>query len=412
MADVHLGAHREPALQKLEREAFEGALTKCIEKAVDFVLICGDLFHVGIPDLGVVNSALAKMMEVKRAGIPIYAIYGSHDYTPTGTSVIDILDTAGALTNISKWKMERGRLSLDVVTDQKTGARLAGISARKIGLESRYYEILDRAPLEKLEGFKVFAFHSGITQFRPEDLAQIETVDISLLPKGFHYYAGGHIHQRGEYRAAGYDRVVFPGPLFTGYGRDVEETAKGEKRGFYLVEFDEEVKRVEFIPVKTFAGAFRALDVGGMNVGDANTKLASMFDDINVRDRLVAFRVFGELAGGRPSDLELAAMKSKLAERGAIHVYLNRAGVTTRESLAAQTGSEDPALIETRLFEQEVGRVKVGEKVLTGKNGVETACELLRVLRHGSRTTEQKKDYERRMLRDGAATLRLKEELE
>lgn len=412
MADIHLGAHREPALQKLEREAFEWALTKCIERTVDFVLVCGDLFHVGIPDLGVVNSALAKMMEVKRAGIPIYAIYGSHDYTPTGTSVIDILDTAGALTNISKWKIEQGRLSLDVVTDQKTGAKLAGISARKIGLESRYYEILDRAPLEKLEGFKVFAFHSGITQFRPADLAQMETIDISLLPRGFHYYAGGHIHQRGEYGVAGYDRVVFPGPLFTGYGRDVEETAKGEKRGFYVVEFDEDVRRVEFVPVKTFAGAFRALDVGGMNVEDANAKLASTFDNIDVRDRLVAFRVFGELAGGRPSDLEFAAMKSKLADRGAIHVYLNRAGVTTRESLAAQTGAEDPALIETRLFEQEAGRVKVEEKLLTGKNGVETASELLRVLRHGSKATEQKKDYERRMLRDGAATLRLKEELE
>lgn len=409
MADVHLGAHREPALQKLEREAFGGAMAKCVEMGVDFVLVCGDMFHVGIPDLGVVNSALAKMMEVKRAGIPIYAIYGSHDYTPTGTSVIDILDTAGALTNISKWKVEGGKLKLDVFTDEKTGARLAGISARKIGLESKYYEMLDRGALEALDGFKVFAFHSGITQFKPAGLAEMETMDISLLPRGFHYYAGGHIHLRGEYEADGYGRVVFPGPLFTGYGRDVEDTARGEKRGFYLVEFDEEVKQARFVPVETCGGVFRELSVEGMNAADANKRLAPAFEDADVGGKLVAFKVSGELAGGRPSDLELAALRSRLSERGAIHVYLNRGGVRSRESKAASAGSEDPATVERKLFEQEAGRVKVGERLLTGRSGVETASELLRVLRHGPKTTEQKKEYERRMVRDGAATLKLGE---
>ncbi len=412
MADVHLGAHREPALRELEREAFEVAMTKCVELDVDFVLVSGDLFHVGIPDLGVVNAALAKMMEVRRAGIPIYAIYGSHDYTPTGTSVIDILDTAGALTNISKWSVDEGRLSLDVVVDQKTGAKLAGISARKIGLESKYYEILDRGALEGLDGFKVFAFHSGITQFKPPRLTEMETLDISLLPRGFDYYAGGHIHQRGEFRADGYDRVVFPGPLFTGYGRDLEETARGEKRGFYLVEFDDEVRRVEFVPVEAFQGAFRELSVEGVNAVEANRRVASAFEGVDVTGKLVAFRIFGELAGGKPSDLELAALKSRLSERGALHVYLNRSGVTTRESQAAPVGTEDPASIERRLFEQEVGRIRVADRDLTGRRGAETAGELLRVLRHGPKTNEQKKEYEARMVRDGAATLRLGEDAE
>lgn len=410
MADVHLGAHREPPLQKLEREAFESALDRCIELGVDFVLVCGDLFHVGIPDLGIVNSALAKIMQVRRAGIPIYAIYGSHDYTPTGTSVIDILDTAGAIVNLSKWKMEEGRILLDVVSDEKTGARLAGISARKIGLESKYYEVLDREALEKVSGFKVFAFHSGITQFKPPRLTEMETIDISLLPKGFDYYAGGHIHQRGEFRAEGYGRVVFPGPLFTGYGRDVEETARGEKRGFYLVEFDTTVKSVEFVPVTAFGGVFRELNVGGMNAADANNKLASAFEGVDVRGKLVAFKVSGELAGGRPSDLELAAMRSKLSERGAVHVYLNRTGVSTRQLDLGPASAEDPAIIERRLFEQGAGRVRVEEKRLTGKRGAETAGELLRAFRHGPKPTEQKKDYERRMLRDGEATLKLEEE--
>ncbi len=412
MSDVHLGAHREPALRKLEQDTFERAMLACVGRRVDFILISGDLFHVGIPDLGVVDSALSKMMEVKKAGIPIYAIYGSHDYTPTSTSVIDILHTAGVLTNISRWSSEDGKLELDVVTDPGTGARLAGISARKIGLERKYYEILDRDSLEELEGFKIFAFHSGITQFKPPNLSEMETVDISLFPKGFDYYAGGHIHQRGEYRLEGYERVVFPGPLFTGYGRDVEDTAKGEPRGFYLVEFDETVRGVEFVPVASFAGVYKELSVEGINSVEANERLRRLFEGAEVGGSLVAIRVFGELAGGRPSDLELAELKSKLVDRGAVHVYLNRGSVTARESSVNARGSEDPGLIESRIFEQEAGRVKVGEKSLSGKTGARTAVELLRVLRHGPKATEQKKDYERRMTKDGAAALQMEEEIQ
>ena len=80
-------------MEKLEIETFSRAMDICIERKVDFILICGDLFHVGIPDLTVVKEAITKMREVRQQGIPIYAIYGSHDYTPTGTSIIDIIES-------------------------------------------------------------------------------------------------------------------------------------------------------------------------------------------------------------------------------------------------------------------------------------------------------------------------------
>ncbi|NIO36872.1 serine/threonine protein phosphatase, partial [Candidatus Bathyarchaeota archaeon] len=54
IADCHLGANRNPVLQKLESDAFEKAMTKSIEEEVDFIVISGDLFHSNIPDMGVV----------------------------------------------------------------------------------------------------------------------------------------------------------------------------------------------------------------------------------------------------------------------------------------------------------------------------------------------------------------------
>jgi DNA repair protein SbcD/Mre11 len=413
MADIHLGAHREPALRELEKKCFAEAMDMCVREAVDFVLISGDLFHVGIPDLGVVNDAVKKMRELRDAKIPIYAIYGSHDYTPTGTSVIDILHTAGILTNIMRPSMEDGRLKLRMFMDPETGAKLTGIAARKIGLESKSYEILDRESLEKEVGFKVFAFHSGLTQFKPDYLSEMETIDVANLPKGFDYYAGGHIHVRGEYHLPGYQRIVFPGPLFTGYGaRDLEATARGEKRGFYVVEFDDRFRRMQFVPLEGFLGAYLDLDVGGKNAIEANRELQERVGRLDVKGRVVVLRVAGELAGGKTTELDFHAARNDMTARGALWVYVNRYGLTSKELTQAKVLGEDAATIERSLFKENVGKLKLSTPELTGESGSMRAQELLRLLRQGQKANEMKKDYAKRVVDAGAQALLAKELLE
>ena len=380
-------------------------MDKCIKMSVDFVLVCGDLFHVGIPDLGVVDSALRSMMEVQKQGIPIYAIYGSHDYTPNGTSVIDILNTAGTLTNVFKPNFNGDELKLGVTVDEKTGAKIAGISARKIGLESRYFDALDRASLEQEQGFKIFAFHSGLTELKPDYLNAMETVDAALLPKGFDYYAGGHIHERGEFDLPNLRNIVFPGPLFTGYGRDLEATARGEKRGFYVVEFDEHVVSKSFVPIDTLEGVFREYDLAGKTAPEAKSLISEGVGNLDVAGKLVVIKAYGELAGGRVAEVGLSETRNALAERGAIHVYLNRSGLRSREAAGPIYSGEEPSSIERKLFEAEVSRVNVGDAHLRGQDGVRRGLELLRLWRHPPRLGETKKDYAARMVREGVAAL-------
>ncbi len=405
LADVHLGAHREPSLQDLELRTFDSAMKKVVDAGVDFVLICGDLFHVGIPDLGVVDSALKSMIEAQSQGVAIYAIYGSHDYTPNGTSVIDILNTAGVLTNVFKPSFEGDSLKLGVTVDEKTGAKIAGISARKIGLESRYFESLDRKALEDEQGFKVFAFHSGLTELKPEHLSEMESVDSRFLPKGFDYYAGGHIHERGEFGLPGLDNIVFPGPLFTGYGKDLEATAKGEKRGFYIVEFDEHVRSKTFVPLTPFECLFREYDLTGRNAAEAGELVSGDVKGLEVSGKLVVLRAYGELAGGKVSEVGFSGVRSTLADRGAIHVYLNRNALKTRETAGPVFSGEEPAAIERKLFEGGASNVAVGDEHLRGVRGAATGIELLRLWRQPPKLGETKKDYTARMVKDGIRTL-------
>jgi DNA repair exonuclease SbcCD nuclease subunit len=360
---------------------------------------------VGIPDLGVVNSALKSMVQVQKQGIPIYAIYGSHDYTPNGTSVIDILNTAGVLTNVFKPTFAGESLKLGVTVDEKTGAKIAGISARKIGLESKYFDILDRRSLEQEQGFKVFAFHSGLTELKPGHLNEMETVDSDFLPRGFDYYAGGHIHQRGEFDLPGLKNIVYPGPLFTGYGRDLEETAKGEKRGFYLVEFDEHVAGKSFVPMGAFDGVFREYDLTAKNAAEAGTMISQDFKDVDVSGKLVVIKAFGELAGGRVSEVGLSAIRSSITERGALHVYLNRNSLKSMETAGPIFSGEEPGAIENKLFEAESAKVSIGDERLKGKRGAGIGIELLRLWRQPPKLGETKRDYTGRMVREGTRAL-------
>ncbi len=411
IADIHLGANREPTLEKLEIETFRKAMDKCIEERVDFILICGDLFHVGIPDLGVVKEAVAKMKEVKDKGIPIYVIYGSHDYTPTGTSIIDVLESAGIITKIAKGKVINDKLKLEFFIDPKTKAKLVGISARKIGLESKYYEILDRESLENEDGFKIFAFHSGLNEFKPAYLSQMETIPISYLPKGFDYYAGGHIHDRSENSLPGYEKVVFPGPLFTGYGRDFEQTAKGEKRGFYIVSFSDKVEKIEFVEMKPFEGIYFEYDASYKNALQVQKELKEKLSELDVKDKIVALKIKGELSGGKTSDIDFFQLKNMLIENGAIYIYLNRHGLTSKEYATVKIMGEDIATIERKLFKESISSIKVSNESLKDEKGALLALELLKTLRQEQKLNESKKDYEARMQEHGIGTLQLSEVL-
>jgi hypothetical protein len=409
-ADCHIGANRGPVLEKLELAAFSKAMDVCMQEKVDFVLIAGDLFHANLPDMYVANEAVKKMKEVRDAGIPIYVIYGSHDYSPNGTSIIDILDSTGLIKKVVKGEDVDGKLRLAVFTDPKTKAKLVGISGRKAGLERNYFEMLDREFLEKEEGFKIFAFHSAISELKPEFLAQMESIPMSLLPKGFDYYASGHVHRRTESGFAGYERVVYPGALFGGYSRDLEDSAKGEKRGFYLVSFDEKVEEVKFMEVSVCDFEYFEYDVSDKNSVQAKKDLLDKLSKIAAENKIAVVKIKGELSGGKTSDISSSEIRDLLKENGALDVIINRYGLTSRDYSSVRAMGEGVPAIENRLLRENIGAVKVSIEELKADKGAKLAQDLLKVLRQEQKLNETKKDYVERVQKHALNTLGLGDE--
>ncbi|MGQ9721556.1 MAG: DNA repair exonuclease [Candidatus Jordarchaeum sp.] len=409
ISDCHLGSNRDPFLRNLELSAFHRALDECMKRKVDFIIITGDLFHSNIPDLGVVNSAVKKMNEVVGQNIPIYVIYGSHDYSPNETSIVDILSSADLFKKVVRGEIEDEKLKLHFFTDPKTGVKIVGISARRLGLEKRYFEMLDRESLEKEPGFKIFAFHSGITELKPKHLTQMESIPISYLPKGFNYYAGGHIHQYTKRKFEEYGLIAYPGTIFAGYPRDLEDNAKGIKRGFLIIFFNSEIEKVEFVEIPGPEYNLFEYDATGKNSAKVRDELLVKAGEISAEKKIVLLKVGGEMSGGNTSDIDFLKVRNTLLQRGAQYVSINRHGLTTRDYETVRPMGEDIGEIERNIFKENIGAVKVSVESLRGETGAKIAAELLTVLRQNQKVGETKKDYEVRVLKQAVNLLKLEE---
>jgi DNA repair protein SbcD/Mre11 len=398
ISDVHVGAFRQPALQKLVLDAFISAMDACMERKVDFIVIGGDLFDSNIPNMALANIAVRKMKEVRDKGIPIYVVYGSHDFSPTQTSVVDMLESAGLFKNVSKGVIVDGRLELEVFRDSKTGAKLCGISGRRLGIEADSFESLDRALLEGIGGFKIFVFHGSVVEFAP-DIMKEGSVPLSNFPRGFSYYAGGHLHDRMlEERPEMV--MAYPGALFAGGDyQDLEKSARGLARGFFVVTFDEKVEKVEFVPVKVCDWQLIECDVSSKTSVQARDQLLELAREADVRGRVVLFRVSGEMSGGRTSDIDFIEIRRILKDRGSVETLLNYNKLSSKEYAVQSAVAENPSQIEEKVFRERIATTRFQQKRLTGEQGVTTSKDVLGVLRDARKEDEVKDDYDSRLFK-------------
>lgn len=406
LSDIHLGFQKQEALQRIEREVFERALDECISRKVDFVLVPGDVFHVNIPEMRVQKFAFAKFRMLHEAGIPAYAVYGSHDFSPVSNSVIDLLAEVGYITKVTRaTSNEDGTISLGFLTDAKTGVKIAGLSGLKVGKDREWYEKLDRQPLESEPGFKIFLFHGGVSDMKTgQDRGDMEQMPLSLLPKGFAYYAGGHMHRFNHREFAGYPHVVYPGTPFAGYHSDLEENARGQKRGFVLVDFGDAVESVEFVPIENAQYEIIEIDANNRKAGSVNRELQERARGMDPAQRIVIVKIQGELTSGKTSEVETSGIREELAGSGALAVNVSKNQLTSKEYSITEARGENKDEVETNVFRENIGQLRFSQKKLLGDEGVGLAKKLLHELGQGQLANEKKNEYVPRV-RDSALAL-------
>jgi DNA repair protein SbcD/Mre11 len=409
MSDVHIGAFRQPELKALLLDAFDTAVDRCIKERVAFVILAGDIFDSNIPDLSAVRRAAAKMKEAVEAGIRFYAIYGSHDFSPNYSSIVDVLDGAGLFAKVEVKSMVEGKTTLSFVQDP-SGPKICGISGRKLSIDREEYASLDREPLEAEPGFKIFVFHGALDELKPSSLAMMESMPAANLPSGFQYYAGGHVHNRTLTSLPGHDNVAYPGPLFATDFDELLQLARGKERGFYIVDFDgDHVEKVDFIPVRVCEPIELHYSAQGKASDQAANELAQLATKTNVSGKVVLLTVDGELAEGKTSDIDFNMVRRRLLASNPLSVLSSYSHLTSRE-MPKGIPPKPIRATEREIFQSQVDSVTVDEPRLRGTHGVDLAVSLLGALKEGKKENETRGDFEERVSKSGLAVLGLQEE--
>src|SRR4030043_64802 len=110
ISDVHLGGWKQQPMQELNFKSFRKAFDICIEKKPDFVLIAGDLFDSAYPPIEILKETFAQFRKLKDAKIPCFIIAGSHDYSVSGKTFLDVLEKAGFCKNVANFEEIDGKI--------------------------------------------------------------------------------------------------------------------------------------------------------------------------------------------------------------------------------------------------------------------------------------------------------------
>src|SRR4030043_2104633 len=221
ISDVHLGGWKQQPLQDLNLLSFKKAIDNCIEAQVDFILIVGDLFDSAYPSIEILKETFAEFKRLKESKIPCFIIAGSHDYSISGKTFLDVLEKAGFCRNVTDIEENKEKIILNPVI--YNGVAIYGYPGKKSGLE---IDDLRKIKLNDSPGmFKIFMLHTTIDKAR--GTLPIDSIETDSLPKA-DYYALGHLHMDFQYQI-----FVYPGPIFPNNFQELEDLQHGS---FYIVD--------------------------------------------------------------------------------------------------------------------------------------------------------------------------------
>lgn len=362
-------------MRELSTKTFITAIDRCVAQHVNFILFAGDIFNTSLPSMDTLKVVTKKLKELADLQIPVYTIAGSHDFSPSGKTMLDILEQAGLLKNVCTGTVdpETRQLHLSFTVDPKTGAKMTGILGRKGQLDRAYYENLFLQNLEQEPGYKIFLFHTSVTELKPKHLEHVESYPASFLPKGFDYYAGGHLHHPARIDLPEYGPLTYPGALFPNSFSELEKYGHG---GYYLVTVEEHVgeypkeqlatangpkflQTIEWKPVKVYEHHSLTYDCKHQPPEVVALSILEHFNALPLQDSVVTIRIRGTLERGKTSDINIQAIADQLRQRGAHIVLKNTADLNTAEFEEIKISTANPDTVEEELIKEHLQQVKV-----------------------------------------------------
>lgn len=392
LADLHLGSWRDPKLRDLSTSTFLQAIDNCIEQKVDFILFAGDLFNTSLPSLDTLKIVTKKIKELQEHNIPLYVIPGSHDFSPSGKTMIDVLENAGLLKNVCKGSInpETKELHLKFTIDEKTQTKITGILGKRGLLDKIYYENLHLPNLETEPGYKIFMFHTTVTELLPTKLAMIESQPLSVFPKHFNYYAGGHIHHPTIHRSDSHPLITYTGALFPNNFQELDEYSNG---GYYLLNVENNNTTIEFIPIKIMNHVSFNLNCTNKAPEIILYETLNNFQNQDLTNTILTLKFHGTLTHGKVSDINFKEIIDKLYQQNAYVILKNTNKLISEQFEEIKLSSSNPETIEQELINEHLQQFQLFDK----QTELHLITSLIQTLNTSKREGETLPDFHKRI---------------
>lgn len=319
IADVHLGYEQYNLSER--RDDFDRAFMEAVDKIMalkpNFVIIAGDLFHHARPLNITLERAIRNFRRLKEANIPVLVVDGSHDAAPNTltSTILNPLDSAGLIYYLPRhenacWENEYCYVYgiPNFRTRERTEKQLPA-----------FYEL--KKPTPRKDKFNIFVFHMAldmpeITKFYPRIAAEASP---ALIPEGFNYYAGGHIHLPLQ--------IQFRNGVlaYSGSTETVSYEDAYAEKGFYYVEVDKrfevKVSRINIEGTRKFKVVER--DCSGLSPHEITELAEKIVREADEEGAVIVPVLKGMLpAGSTRGEIDLARIRGAAEKALAVHPVL------------------------------------------------------------------------------------------
>ncbi len=269
-SDIHLGKTYRNSSGETERyedffRCLDGIVADAIREQVDFVLIGGDLFHIGQILPRTFARTIETLQPLKDAAIPCIAVEGNHDWIHRRDSIswMEALSEMNYIRLLRPSRTEDGGYRFEPF-DEKTGMgghiEINGLNIYGLGYigaqaGSHVQRICEAVPTAN----NLLLFHVGIWTYSPVEIGNMKPEESHLLADTFAYVALGHGHKPYVVTTPEGKPYAFnPGsPERVNFGE--EKYAKG----YYLVDVDGWEFKPEFIPTSPRPMQVLTIDLDG-----------------------------------------------------------------------------------------------------------------------------------------------------
>lgn len=349
-SDIHLGkTYRNSPAETLRYEDFfltlDGIVAAAVNEAVDFMLIGGDLFHVGQILPKTFARTIESLQPLKDAGIPCIAIEGNHDWIHRRDSIswMEALSQMGYLKLLRPQRTEEGGYHF-APFDSSAGlgghVRIGDLNIYGLG----YIGAQAGAHVERIceavtTEHNLLLFHVGIWSFSPVEIGNMKLEEAHPLAQRFDYVALGHGHKPYVIK----DLTGRPYAYNPGSPEQVNFGEQKYDKGYYLVTRTDGAYQVEFRETSP-----RPMLVANINLEGAEHAAAAlesfcaqvqalMPETTDSRLPLLELKLVGRVKF-HPFELGRERLRSALQEIAApLHLEIkNQLSLVTRASEAGQ----------------------------------------------------------------------------